>query len=85
MAATTDGKQGATSMNVAEVFGKEHKNVLERIRQIDKENQLVGLLSFKPSSYINSQGKEQPYFEMAETGFCVRGKTRSRGKCSTTF
>jgi len=64
-----DGELWTDSLSVAEVFGKEHKNVLERIRQIDQENRLVGLLTFKPSSYINSQNKEQTCFEMTETGF----------------
>lgn len=64
-----DGELWTDSLSVAEVFGKTHDNLLKVIRKIDVENQLVGLVSFNESSYINSQGKEQPYFEMTETGF----------------
>lgn len=67
------------SLSVAEVFGKRHDNVLERIRQIDKENQVVGLLSFKEAEYIDVQGKPRPYFEMTEDGFQgVVGKFNDR-------
>ena len=75
----------ADSLSVAEVFGKEHKNVLERIRQIDKENQVVNLLSFKPIKYVDSRGREQDAFEMTEDGFMgVVGKFERDGKQWTT-
>lgn len=54
---------------MADVFGKRHDNMLSVIRQIDEENQIVRLSSFAQSSYINTQNKEQPFFEMTETGF----------------
>jgi Rha family phage regulatory protein len=64
-----DGESWTDSLSVSGVFGKRHDNILEVTRKIDKENQVVGLLTFKESSYINSQGKAQPFYEMTETGF----------------
>src|SRR5574344_626916 len=48
-----------TSLIIAEVFGKEHKNVMAKIKE---KQGLFGGLNFKPSSYINEQNKEQPMY-----------------------
>ena len=52
-----DGKLMASSKNIAEVFGKEHKNVLAVIESIINEG-LIGQLNFKLSLYLDEIGKE---------------------------
>lgn len=52
-------KPVTTSLKIAEIFGKEHRNV---IRKIEEKKVLFGQLNFEQSSYKNSQGKEQPMY-----------------------
>ena len=59
-----------TSRNIAEVFEKEHRNVIRDIRILletnpDKE---FGLLNFEQSSYRNEQNKEQPEYLLTRDG-----------------
>lgn len=53
-----------TSREIAEVTGKQHRNVMADIRKmvndLTKEGIEIGVLSFQQSSYINSQNKQQP-------------------------
>lgn len=53
---------------VAEVFDKRHDDVLKRIRNLDCSDEFR-LRNFAESSYLNSQGKEQPMYEMTFDGF----------------
>ncbi len=64
-----NGEFWTGSLSVAEAFGKRHDNIIEVIRKIDKENQLVNLLTFKDINYCDSRGREQTCYEMTETGF----------------
>lgn len=58
-----------TSLDIAEVTGKQHKHVLADIRKEIKElGEEIGQPIFRPSSYINSQNKEQPCFEFGKDG-----------------
>lgn len=59
-----------TSRNVAEVFGKEHKNVIRDIREIIESNsdEEFGRLNFELSSYRNEQNKEQPEYLLTRDG-----------------
>lgn len=59
-----------TSRNVAEVFGKEHKNVIRDIREIieSNSNEEFGRLNFELSSYRNEQNKEQPEYLLTRDG-----------------
>lgn len=52
-----------SSLQIAEVCKKEHRNVLAFIRQAIDD---LGLLGFQQSSYINTQNKEQPCYELDE-------------------
>lgn len=56
-----------TSLKVAEVFGKEHKDVLESIRNLAAENSAARF--FKESTYKN-RGKEYPMYEMDLQNMC---------------
>lgn len=64
-----NGEFWTDSLSIADVFGKEHRDILKVIRKNDEENQLVGLRSFAPTFYIDKFNREQPFFEMTETGF----------------
>ena len=59
-----------TSIDVAETFGKEHKNVLKDIRELDCSEEFRRL-NFEPSSYINAQKKKQPMCCMTRDGFTL--------------
>lgn len=52
---------------VADYFGKQHKHVMRDIRDLMER----GVPNFGPSSYINSQNKEQPMFTMDRDGFTL--------------
>lgn len=68
--AELNGELRTTSHHVAEYFGKAHKNVLGRIRNLGCSEEFRRL-NFKPSSYVNEQGKEQPQVEMTKDGFLL--------------
>ena len=59
-----------TSLDIAETFGKEHKNVLRDIKQLECSDEF-GQLNFEPSSYINQQNKEQPMYFITRDGFTL--------------
>lgn len=59
-----------TSLNVAEVFGKRHKNVLRAIESMECSEEFRRL-NFEPSTYTNEQGKEQPMYVMTRDGFTI--------------
>lgn len=62
-------KEGMTSLEIAEIISKEHKNVLRDIRdEISKLGDEIAQLIFEPSSYKNSQGKEQPMYNCTPDG-----------------
>lgn len=58
---------------VAEVFEKEHKNVMQSIRKLMEgtaQNSAVHQM-FSESTYLNEQNKEQPMFIMNQDGFTL--------------
>ncbi|HDR6822024.1 MULTISPECIES: Rha family transcriptional regulator [Bacillus cereus group] len=60
------------SLVIAEVFGKTHDNVLKDIRkQIDYSGDEFGLVNFHESSYINSQNKKMPKYDLTEEAFTL--------------
>ena len=63
-----------TSLKVAEVFGKEHKNVIRDIRTLIEQIEDGSKLStplFSESTYINQQNKTQPMYLMNRDGFTL--------------
>lgn len=56
------------SMAVADAFGKEHRNVIRAIKELDCSEEFR-LLNFEQSSYINAQGHKQPCYNMTRDGF----------------
>lgn len=66
------GNPVTTSLLVAIKFEKEHKNVLQAIRELIRtaENPAVNLM-FYESTYFNAQNKTQPLFIMNQDGFTI--------------
>jgi Rha family phage regulatory protein len=64
-----DGNRDVTtSLIVANVFGKEHKNVLRDIQELSC-SQEFRRLNFELSSYFSTQNKEMPMYEITKDGF----------------
>lgn len=59
-----------TSLKVAEVFEKNHRDVMEKIRNMSAENSAV-LKMFVEDEYTNSQNKQQPMYYMNRDGFTL--------------
>lgn len=60
-----------TSLKVAEVYGKEHKNVIAKIKgYIELIPELAGL-NFKPSEYVDCTGRKLIMYEMDRQGFSM--------------
>ena len=59
-----------TSLDVAETFGKEHRRVLQDIRELGCSEEFR-LHHFVQSSYENVQGKTQPMYLMTRDGFAL--------------
>lgn len=57
-----------TSLKVAEVFEKNHRDVMKSIRNLTAQN-LAVLKMFVEGKYTNSQNKQQPMFYMNRDGF----------------
>jgi Rha family phage regulatory protein len=62
------GKDITTSLIIADVFEKEHKNVLADIKNLSCSEQFREL-NFQLSYYTSSQGKELPMYEITKDGF----------------
>lgn len=66
------GTPMASSLDVAKVFGKEHKNILQSIENLFEDiPQDYGQLNFQPSSYMNQQNKEQPMYFLTRDAFTL--------------
>ncbi|MEO5350995.1 MAG: Rha family transcriptional regulator [Magnetococcus sp. YQC-3] len=64
------GKATILSTVVAELFEKEHKNVLASIREIENGTEKVGTgLNFQPSEYTDSTGRTLPAYRLTRDGF----------------
>lgn len=69
-----EAKNTLTSLEVAEVTGKEHKNILSDIRdEISKLGEERGRLIFQQSYYTNLQNKQQPLFILNYKGVLQLG------------
>lgn len=70
------GNPVTTSLAVAEVFGKDHKNVLRAIRDLHCGEKFTRA-NFEPADYIDKNGDRQPMYELTKDGmvFLVMGFT----------
>lgn len=65
-----NGQAITSSLLVAQKFGKEHKHVIESIRELLRTAENSALLSmFMESTYLTVQNKEMPMFIMNRDGF----------------
>ncbi|WP_421902167.1 Rha family transcriptional regulator [Maridesulfovibrio sp.] len=66
--AVEDGKPVVSTLTLAEHFGKQHKNVLQAVEKLEIPDNFRQL-NFQPSSYLNSQNKQMPCFNLTRDGF----------------
>lgn len=59
-----------TSLDIAETFGKEHRRVLQDIRELQCSEEFRQH-NFVQSSYINAQNKTQPMYLITRDGFML--------------
>lgn len=67
---TQNGEPVVSSRQIAESFGKEHKNVLQTIDNMTAENSAL-LQMFHLSEYTTSQNKKLPMYLMNRDGFSL--------------
>lgn len=56
------------SLKVSEIFGKPHKDVLQKIKTLDCSAEFSER-NFSPADYVDGQGKPRPMYEMTKDGF----------------
>ena len=59
-----------TSLDVAETFGKEHRRVLQDIRELECSEEFR-LHNFVQSEYVNQQNRSQPMYYITKDGFVL--------------
>lgn len=65
---TGRNKEVISSLEIAEITGKEHKNIMRDIRNMLEQIDNEGKLNFELSSYVSEQGKELPCYAMTKKG-----------------
>lgn len=60
-------EQTMTSLQIAEITGKQHSHVMEAIRVMEPAWQKVSQSNFRLASYVDRQGKERPCYELTKT------------------
>lgn len=65
-----EGEFYVTSLQVAEHFEKQHKDVLRAIENLECSEQF-SQRNFAPSNYVDSRGKKQPMVLMTRDGFTM--------------
>lgn len=72
MVTTVQGKVFTTSQKIANYFGKNHKNVLRKIRQTISEcPDDFSRLNFEPADFIDKNGEVQPMFKLSKDGYML--------------
>ena len=64
-----DGQPAVSSRDVAEQFGKEHKNVMQSIRNLAAENSATKNMFFEGT--FEDRGKQYPMYYMNRDGFTL--------------
>ena len=68
----TDGQPMATSLQVAEHFGKRHNDVLRAVRNLGCSEDF-SLRNFAQSTYLNDRKQSQPMYHISRDGFAMLG------------
>jgi len=63
-----DGHAVTTSLKVAEIFGKQHKDVLRSINHCDCSSEFAGR-NFAPGSYFDANNQARPMYRITKDGF----------------
>ena len=88
MNALIDAKQTVSSLEVAEMIGQEHNELLKRIRRFTKqlgEGNISQSDFWMESTYTNSQNKQQPCYQITKKGceFIAHKTTGTKGTIFT--
>ena len=67
----SEGKVTTTSLKVAEIYEKEHKDVLKKIRSFIELIPELNERNFSPVEYIDSKGEKRPMYEIDRQGFSM--------------
>nr|WP_307862134.1 Rha family transcriptional regulator [Escherichia coli] len=62
------GKVVTSSLAVASYFGKQHKNVIQKIASLECSAEFTEL-NFQPSEYIDASGRKLPCYQITRDGF----------------
>lgn len=65
-----DGKAVTTSLKIAEVFGKDHANVLKAIRNIEAPVDFAAV-NFNGGSYKDANNQDRPMYFVTRDGFTL--------------
>lgn len=63
-------RAAVTSLDIAETFGKEHKNVLRDIETL-RCSEEFNRLNFEPISYADAMNRQQKAYAMTRDGFTL--------------
>ena len=66
--AVKDGKVVTTSLKIAEVFGREHRNILQAIYELECSEEFAAL-NFQRGTYADANNQERPMYEITKDGF----------------
>lgn len=65
-----DGRAVTTSMKIAEIFGKQHKHVLDSIRKLEAPKEFTEP-NFRLSEFTDSTGRKLPMYQITRDGFTL--------------
>lgn len=65
-----DGKPVITSVQIAQHFGRQHKNVLQAIRLLGYPPEF-NQRNFQPVEYVDPKGERRPMYNITRDGFTV--------------
>jgi Rha family phage regulatory protein len=63
-----DGQATTTSLDIADHFGKLHKNVIQAIERLECSEDF-NRLNFQPVEYLDSKGEKRPMYNITRDGF----------------
>lgn len=67
----SEGKVTTTSLKVAEIYDKEHKNVMAKIKSFVELIPELNGLNFKLVDYVDAKGESRPMYNMDRQGFSM--------------
>ena len=72
-----------TSLEIAELTGKQHKNVIQAIRNMEPAWEKVNGLKFQLVEYRDAKGELRPCYQLTKTE-CLY-ITRCQARCDASF